>query len=152
MQISSKCYYALRALFELASQARRGQQPVKSSEIAQRQRIPRRFLEVILSELRQGGFVESRRGAEGGYLLAREASQVTVGEVVRFVDGDIAPVGCVLAGEAGRSCELDLNCPFHEFWLEVKEATERAYDSASLDELVERWNHRNAKLNPSYEI
>src|SRR2546425_7713211 len=79
MNISVKGEYALQAIFDLSSQP--PGQPVKIAEIARRQNIPQKFLELILSSLKQGGFVESRRGAEGGYMLARPASAITVGEV-----------------------------------------------------------------------
>ena len=85
MNISVKGEYALQAIFDLASQ--RPGEPVRIADIARRQKIPQKFLELILAGLKQGGFVESRRGAEGGYLLARPADSITVGEVLRFVEG-----------------------------------------------------------------
>ena len=85
MNISVKGEYALQAIFDLAMQ-RQGE-PVNIADIANRQKIPQKFLELILAGLKQGGFVESRRGAEGGYLLARPADSLTVGEVLRFVEG-----------------------------------------------------------------
>ena len=93
MSVSSKCYYALRAVYALADHA--GPEPLKIAEIAEREQIPIRFLEVILNQLKGGGFVQSRRGAEGGYRLARPADQLTVGEIMRYIDGPIAPVDCV---------------------------------------------------------
>ena len=85
MHISVKGEYALHAIFDLALQ--RTREPVKIADIAKRQKIPQKFLELILAGLKQGGFVESRRGAEGGYLLARPADAITVGEVLRFIEG-----------------------------------------------------------------
>src|SRR5471030_2525222 len=85
MNISVKSEYALQAIFDLAAQP--PGEPIKIAEIARRQKIPQKFLELILANLKQGGFVESRRGAEGGYLLARRAESITVGEVLRFVEG-----------------------------------------------------------------
>ena len=93
MSVSSKCYYALRAVYALADHA--GPEPMKIAEIAEREQIPIRFLEVILNQLKGGGFVQSRRGAEGGYRLARPAEHLTVGEIMRYIDGPIAPVDCV---------------------------------------------------------
>src|ERR1700683_164828 len=83
MIISVKSEYALLALFDLAMQP--AGESVKIAEIARRQKIPQKFLELILASLKQGGFAESRRGAEGGYRLARPAEEITVGQVVRFV-------------------------------------------------------------------
>ena len=88
MQTSVKGEYALQAIFDLAAQTQG--EPVKIADIARRQKIPQKFLELILAGLKQGGFVESRRGAEGGYLLARPAGAITVGEVLRSVDGPAA--------------------------------------------------------------
>src|SRR5271166_4454260 len=85
MNISVKGEYALQAIFDLALQS--PGEPVKIADIARRQQIPQKFLELILASLKQGGFVESRRGAEGGYLLARRAESITVGDVLRFVEG-----------------------------------------------------------------
>src|SRR5690349_23720054 len=84
MNISVKGEYALHAIFDLAVQ-RRGE-PIKIADIAKRQNIPQKFLELILAGLKQGGFVESRRGAEGGYLLARSSDEITVGQVLRYVE------------------------------------------------------------------
>src|SRR5512142_1719405 len=85
MNISVKGDYALQAILDLAMHQKGV--PVKIADIARRQKVPQKFLELILAGLKQGGFVESRRGAEGGYLLARSADSITVGEVLRHVDG-----------------------------------------------------------------
>src|SRR5712671_4490947 len=87
MNISVKGEYALKAVFDLALQKSNGDAgPVKIADIARRRKIPQKFLELILAGLKQGGFVESRRGAEGGYLLARAADQITVGEVLSYIE------------------------------------------------------------------
>src|SRR5450432_3718696 len=91
MNISVKSEYALKAIFDLAAQSLTIPQgsvmpPVKIAEIARRQKIPQKFLELILAGLKQNGFVDSRRGAEGGYLLARGPDSITVGEVLRAVE------------------------------------------------------------------
>ena len=90
MRISAKTDYALRAALGLARAGEEG--PVKAERIAAEQDIPLRFLENILGELRHGGVVESRRGAEGGYMLARPAAEITLADVVRAVDGPLANV------------------------------------------------------------
>src|ERR1700684_4732983 len=84
INISVKGEYALQAFFDLATQP--VGEPVKIADIATRQKIPQKFLELILASLKQGGFVESRRGAEGGYRLAPPADQTTVGQALRFVE------------------------------------------------------------------
>src|SRR3954462_8754079 len=110
MNISVKGEYALHAIFDLASQP--GRDPVKIADIARRQRIPQKFLELILASLKQGGFVESRRGAEGGYLLARPASRITVGEVHRFFEGS----------QNGIHGKPKPPSPFDDMWRQVDEA------------------------------
>src|SRR5271169_4566603 len=85
MNISVKAEYALQAILDLASQP--PGEPVRIADIARRQRIPQKFLELILVALKQAGYLESRRGAEGGYLLARPADSLTIGEVLRYMEG-----------------------------------------------------------------
>src|SRR6516165_3699637 len=84
MNISVKSEYALLAILDLAMQP--PGEPVKIADIARRQKIPQKFLELILASLKHGGFVESRRGAEGGYRLAKPAEQITVGQALRYVE------------------------------------------------------------------
>ena len=104
MNVSAKCYYALRAIYALAEHS--GTTPVKANEIADRQHIPIKFLEAILSQLKGGGYVTSRRGVEGGYLLARPADKLRVGEVIRFIDGPVAPVECVSVSRPRNASSL----------------------------------------------
>src|SRR5215467_2100880 len=101
MNISVKSEYALHAIFDLAQQP--PGEPVKIADISRRQRIPQKFLELILASLKQGGFVESRRGAEGGYRLARPADQITIGQVLKFVEHEKK------AKRAGTT-------PFNDLW------------------------------------
>ena len=109
MWVTQKCQYALRALFELAK--RQGDGVVRAADIAANQAIPKRFLEVILHQLRQGGFVDSQRGKEGGFYLGRPAEAITVGEIIRFIDGPINPVDCQL-GKPHFHCDLKGSCVF----------------------------------------
>jgi len=131
--ISQKCQYAIRATFELAK--RMGQGPVKISEIAKAQAIPVRFLEVILNQLKQGGFVQSRRGVEGGYSLARKPDNITVGEVIQFVEGPLAPVDCMVGGNSAK-CSLNGSCVFLGFWKRVEKAATDVYGQTSFQDLI----------------
>lgn len=139
MSVSSKCYYALRAIYALAEHG--GPEPLKVAEIAQQQQIPVRFLEVILSQLKGGGFVQSRRGAEGGYRLARPADQLTVGEVMRYVDGPIAPVDCVSQSRP-KVCEFHGECHFFGFWGRVRQAISDVVDRTTFADLVRETQER----------
>jgi Rrf2 family protein len=118
-----------------------GPDPLKISEIAQREQIPIRFLEVILSDLKRGGFVQSRRGAEGGYLLARAPERLTVGEIMRHVDGPIAPVDCVSQSRP-KECEFHGECHFFGFWGRVRQAISDVVDKTTFSDLVRENKHR----------
>jgi len=133
--LSQKCQYALRATFELAKNYGKG--PVKIADIARAQSIPVRFLEVILNQLKQGGFVRSQRGNEGGYMLVRAPDELTVGDIIGFMHGPVGPVDCVL-GEAKRTnCEFYGSCVFLPMWKKVEKAISDVYDSTTLRDLVE---------------
>jgi Rrf2 family transcriptional regulator, cysteine metabolism repressor len=132
--VSQKCQYSIRAVFELAK--RNGRGPVKIVDIAEAQAIPLRFLEIILHQLRRAGFVQSRRGAMGGYLLARQPETITVGEIVRFVEGPLAPVACMTDKAAG-ACALDGACAFIGMWTQVATAMSEVYDRTSFQDLVD---------------
>jgi Rrf2 family protein len=150
MAVTQKCQYALRALFELAR--RKGEGPVPAGGIADRQAIPKRFLEVILHQLRQGGFVDSQRGKDGGFFLSRPAEDVTVGEIIRFMDGPISPVDCHRE-RPGHGCPLRGDCVFRGLWDEARLALERVYDTRTLRDLVEEKRRMElAAVEPAYEI
>lgn len=141
MNISVKGEYALQAIFDLASQP--VGEPIKIAEIAKRQKIPQKFLELILAGLKQGGFVESRRGAEGGYLLARSASSLTVGEVLRFVEGSHE--------ERSRS-RRKAETPFSEVWQQVDRAVSGILDQTTFGDLLSRWTDKQHKYVLNWEI
>jgi Rrf2 family cysteine metabolism transcriptional repressor len=137
--LSQKAQYAVRASFELAK--RYGAGPVKAASIAESQCIPHRFLENILGQLRQVGLVESVRGKEGGYRLARHPRQVSVGEVIRLIQGPLTAVDCVAAGSdngAGRECALRTGCVLLPMWDKAHRAMMDVYDQTSLEDLVDQ--------------
>ena len=147
--VSQKCQYALRALLELAK--RLGQGPIKVGDIAEAQAIPPRFLEVILSELRQGGFADSRRGSEGGYVLTRSPRGLTVGDVIRFVEGPIGPVDCA-EGPAEADCRKYGSCVFLPMWDRVRRAVSEIYDGTTFQDLIEQEARMCESLAASYSI
>ena len=131
--ISQKCQYALRAVFDLA---RRGEdEPVASAKLAAAQAIPPQFLEVIMGELKRGGFVKSKRGRRGGYVLAKPGAEITLGEIIRFVEGPIGPVSCVCQGDK-PDCALWGECAFLRVWREASRAMAAVYDRTTLGGLV----------------
>lgn len=123
----------MRAVFELAKRRRTG--ATRIAEIADAQAIPQRFLENILNQLKGGGFVESVRGKEGGYLLVREPKDLTVGDVLRFVEGPFSPVECTV-GKKKDSCPMDGHCPFRSLWSKAEQALAEVYDGTTFEELV----------------
>jgi Rrf2 family cysteine metabolism transcriptional repressor len=144
MQISQKCQYALRAVFELARRAREA--PVKVGDIAEAQAIPPRFLEVILNQLKGGGFVESRRGASGGYFLARSPDELTMGEIIRFVEGPFKPVSCTV-GDSAERCPLYGECVFLDVWEEAGKAMSDVFDGTTFRDLIKRPNRKGVYVS-----
>jgi Rrf2 family transcriptional regulator, cysteine metabolism repressor len=141
MRISVRAEYALQAVFDLATQ--KPGAPVKIADIARRQKIPQKFLELILATLRQAGIVESRRGADGGYLLAHPAVAITVGEVLRTIDGE--------KNEKMRSRRGE-DSPFVEMWLAADQATSAVIDHANFADLVRNWQEKQNRFVPNWEI
>jgi Rrf2 family protein len=115
---------------------RYGGDPVSAAEIAEAQAIPPRFLELILQGLKDSREVESRRGSNGGYVLAVSPQTITVGDVIRSVDGSLAPVNC-MSGKGKALCPLNSRCPFMEVWRRAQHAAEQVYDSTTLQDLID---------------
>jgi Rrf2 family transcriptional regulator, cysteine metabolism repressor len=141
MNISVKGEYALQAIFDLSANA--GGEPVKIAEIARRQKIPQKFLELILASLKQGGFVESRRGAEGGYMLARRAESISVGDVLHFVEG---------RQEERARLRKRADSPFSNLWERADLAIDSVLDSTTFAQLVREWTDRHSRFVPNWEI
>ena len=141
MNISVKGEYALQAILDLASQP--AGEPVRIADIARRQKIPQKFLELILAGLKQAGFVESRRGAEGGYLLARPAESLTVGEVLRSIEG---------TGQGRSRSRPKTETPFTEMWRQVDCAVSEVIDKTTFAGLLRDWTEKQNKYVLNWEI
>ena len=140
IMISQKAQYALRAIFELSKRYEQNEW-VKISDIANAQAIPVRFLEVILNELRHGGFVESRRGIDGGYKLLREPVTISVGDILRFLE-PFDPVDCIVSRD-GPKCKLYGKCVFLALWKKVHETLSKVYDETNFQNLVNEQKLQN---------
>ena len=146
MRLTYKCDYALKTILDLA--VHYGGGPVSMHELAKRQDMPLKFVEQILLSLKRAGFVKSRRGNVGGYLLARHPSQITVGEVVRYIDGPLEPIACT--DERYKDCRDTVRCAFRSIWQEVGRETARIVDAVTFEDLVKKTS-RSANT-PSYQI
>lgn len=135
MRVSSRSHYGLRAMTELAKAY--GTRPMSLSEIAAVEHIPLSYLEQLVSPLRRAGLVEGTRGVHGGYRLTRPPGEVSVGEVVRVLEGPdaTAPVECVAEGYVDGSCTRDGDCLSKPLWARVKAAVDAVVDTTSLADL-----------------
>ncbi|MGB5986517.1 MAG: Rrf2 family transcriptional regulator [Desulfobacterales bacterium] len=126
--------YTIRAIVELAKYF--GQGPRKISDIAEAQFIPLRFLEVILGQLKGSGMVSSKRGFYGGYVLNRDPREVTVGDIVRYMQGQYEATTCFVC-ESEKKCPFSGDCVFSAMWRKVKKAVFDIYDETSVQDLLE---------------
>lgn len=140
---STKCIYALRAILELA--LHEGFGVIKSQQIASAQGIPLRFLEIILSELRQGGFVDSRRGKTGGYILARQSKTIAVAQVIDFIEGRNKFKQSSRALDEGKN-------PFTDLWEKLDRVCADVLASTSFADLAEQEEQRRDKRVLNYVI
>ena len=138
MNLSTKCEYAILAVLDLAVTA--SAQPVRIADIAGRQHIPQKFLEGILSELKRSGVLESRRGAEGGYLLGKPAEMITIGEVVRAIESGR---GKLASGEEG---------PLSILFGELDAAIASVFDRRTFAELARQWRDRQTTYTHDWQI
>lgn len=140
MNVSVKADYALLAVLDLAMQP--VGEPVRIAEIARRQKIPQKFLELILASLKQGGFVESRRGAEGGYLLARPADSIMIGEVMRYME----------VVKVRSDSKRHADNPLGDLWRRVDDAVSSIVDRTSFGDLGRAWQEKQSKYIPNWDI
>lgn len=134
--LSQKTRYAIRALQHLADQY--GQGPVPLTDIAETQKIPAKFLTVILSELSREGLVDTQRGRDGGYWLALSPIDISYGDIVRLTRGSLALTPCAsrFAHETCTNCLPESECRLHRIMLRVRDETARVLDGISLAEPV----------------
>ena len=142
MHITYKGDYGLKTILDLARHY--GEDPVAIGELSRRADIPAKFLEQILLDLKRGGFVQSRRGKAGGYLLARPQAQVRLGEVIRFLDGPLAPIACADKGYKG--CVDVARCVFREIWQRLAQSTAQVVDGITFADLVKKANSAERQL------
>ncbi|KPV43599.1 RrF2 family transcriptional regulator [Alicyclobacillus ferrooxydans] len=137
MKVAKKTEYGLRAMVCLALSG--GQkQAVALPVVAQAEQIPEQFLDQIFAKLRRAGFVKSVRGVNGGYLLSRPPEEISIGELVRVLEGSLSPIGCVTEenSDPGDFCGRFSACHTRNVWLRVMNAITHALDSLTLAEVM----------------
>ncbi len=147
MKLSLRGEYAIRALLVLGLNY--GESVVRIQAISDQQNIPKRFLEQILNDLKSAGMVESRRGAAGGYRLARHPSEITIASVVRHIEGALAPVSCVSQYFYQKcSCPDETRCPIRSVMGEIREAIVAVAERVTIADLCERWQRLQGEPLP----
>jgi len=136
--LSKKAKYAMQACLSLAGET--PGQPILIADLASRDGIPKKFLEIILLDLRNAGILVSRKGKGGGYHLAKPPGEITVGQIIRLMDGPLAPVPCVskTAYQPCSDCHEEIYCGIRMVMKDVRDAIAGIYDNTSLADVLER--------------
>ena len=143
MKLSTKGRYGLRAMIDLAIHSK--EEAVSIASIAARQKISESYLEQLIPKLRKAGMISSVRGAGGGYMLAKPASEISVGDILRALEGSLDPVDC--AGLPGASgCTSSGGCVTKYVWQKINESINRTVDEISLKQLVEESKNKSASV------
>ncbi|MHB8171542.1 MAG: RrF2 family transcriptional regulator [Thermincolia bacterium] len=145
MKLSTKGHYGLKAMFDLAQHYGQGPIPLKS--VAERQELSEHYLEQLISGLRKAGLVKSVRGAQGGYALAKEPANIKVGDVIRVLEGPIAPVDCVNDADTD-CCQKADHCVTRNVWEKVKVSITDVLDSITLEDMCK--DAEKARLANNY--
>ncbi len=133
MRLSTRGHYGLKAMFDLAQHY--GTEPIPLKTVAERQNISENYLEQLIATLRKTGLVKSVRGSQGGYILARDPEKITVGDIIRVMEGPIAPVDCVSEIEPAE-CDQSDYCITRSVWARVRDSLAELMDSISLADML----------------
>ena len=140
MKLSTKGRYGIHAMYDLAQFGSETPQPIKS--IAERQNIPEAYLEQLIGQLRRSGLVRSVRGAQGGYLLSRSPAEITVGEVLRTLEGELAVVDCLMEEDA---CHKACSCPTRVVWKKLRDGVNEIVDGITLQDMLDDYQRMSAE-------
>ena len=149
MKVSTKGDYATRAMQDLALHYDQG--PIQIEDIAKRQHLPVRYLEQILLSLKRAGYLESKRGVNGGYYLAKHPREVTLGAIVRATEGPIIPIFCVGSGKR-EICIEEAHCCLRDIWVDVRDAVTKIVDQITLEDLCRRIRMKQDRQGVTYQI
>lgn len=133
MRLSTRGHYGLKAMFDLAQHY--GGEPVPLKSVAERQSLSEHYLEQLIAVLRKKGLVKSVRGSQGGYLLSREPKDIKVGDVVRALEGPIAPLECVNEQAKIVGCDQADYCITRSVWIKVRDSIAGVLDAITLEDL-----------------
>jgi Rrf2 family protein len=134
MKVSTRGEYGVRAMVALARHY--GEGPMSITDIARVSSVPPAYLEQLIAPLRRASLVQSKRGARGGYILARAPEQVRIGEIYRVMEGPVAPMDCVSENLADQTCPLIGNCETRPVWLKMRDSIVDVLDSTTLADLI----------------
>ena len=138
MKLSKRGEYALRSLINLGIAAKVGRSLLRVTELAKAEDLPIKFLEQVMQQLREAGYVASERGKHGGYRLAKPAARIRIGEIVRLIDGPLAPIGCVSqTAYEPCNCPDESHCGLRMLMLDVRNAIAAILDRYTLADVVE---------------
>ncbi|MEG0805140.1 MAG: Rrf2 family transcriptional regulator [Lachnospiraceae bacterium] len=136
MKLSTKGRYGLRAFIDIAVYSK--DEPVSLANVAKRQDISISYLEQLMAKLKKAGLTKSTRGANGGYVLARPAAQISVGDVLRALEGDLTPVDCPgITDTSTQHCDVEGGCASKIVWKKINDSINEAVDNIYIEELVE---------------
>lgn len=133
MKLSTRGRYGLKAMYQLALHY--GEGPIPLKNVADAQNLSENYLEQLFSTLRKDGLLNSVRGAQGGYMLARPPSQITVGSILRTLEGNLAPADCVI--DDGYNCENEESCVTKLVWVKIRDSIDQVVDSITLQDMLE---------------
>ncbi|SDK53878.1 RrF2 family transcriptional regulator [Natronincola ferrireducens] len=149
MKLSTKGRYGLKAMFELALYY--GDGPIALKNIAEKQEISDHYLEQLVATLRKAGLVKSVRGAQGGYMLASDPKDITVGDIIRTLEGPLAPSECVME-EDPKACERSKHCVTKMVWEKIRDNFNNVIDSITLEDMLQDYNKIKHKDNYMFYI
>lgn len=132
MRLSTRCRYGVHAMFDLAQNYGEGPQTIRS--IAERQMVPEQYLEQIIGVLRREGLVKSLRGAQGGYMLAKEPSQISIGELIRLLEGPVIIADCTADAD---NCVRSGQCPSRVVWERLTDCINDVIDGITLQDMLQ---------------
>lgn len=150
MKFSTRGRYGVKIMVDLAQHENEG--PISLKSVADRQKLSEHYLEQLIPELRKAGLVKSIRGSQGGYILAKRPEDIYIGDVIRILEGPIAPVDCTNESNGVDCCEKTEFCVTREVWVKVRDSINDVVDSISLADLLNEGDQEDSKSKTISEL